>query len=259
VQPIITGVFESLTVQIIKALYRGLYELYYLLFIKARLHRSLKKNHTYYQQLGRDQSEFARSVWEFIRENDFIPRDELRIGFKLKVIIASHAVQLSWRLSDLAYDYYEKIIIYREYYPSRLTNKLHKAEVNPGLKLIVFSVRAIHESLAREDDGINVLLHEFAHALWLEQLLMHKQYYVFHPQTFEAVRNSVHEQFTEISSNEEHLFRKYAFANEAEFFAVAVENFFERPDKFQSVLPKFYRLLTQLFRQNPLMIKTKNP
>jgi MtfA peptidase len=250
--------FESITIQIIKTLYRGLYEIYFSLFIKARLHQSLKKNHSYYKNLGRAQSAFGRRVWDFIRENDFIPREELKIGFKLKVIIASHAVQLSWQLPELAYNYYEKIIIYREYYTSRLTHRVHKAEVNPGLKLIVFSVRAIHESVMREDDGINVLLHEFAHALWLEQLLMHQHYHVFDPATFERVRNEVIEQFASASSVKEHLFRKYAFANEAEFFAVAVENFFERPEKFHEAMPGFYKLLTQLFLQDPLRIKSKN-
>jgi MtfA peptidase len=250
---------ETLMISIIKALYNGLYELYYLVFIKQRLQYSLTKNLSYYQRLGADQPRFARRVWQFIRENDFIPREDLRVGFKLKVIIASHAVQLSWRLPEIAYNYYEKIIVYREYYASRLTHRVHKAEVNPGLKLIVFSVRAIHESLSREDDGINVLLHEFAHALWLEQLLMHKHYQVFNPEIFESVRSSVREHFSEMSLKEEHLFRKYAFANEAEFFAVAVENFFERPHQFQLALPDFYTLLTKLFRQNPLMIKSKNP
>jgi MtfA peptidase len=259
VESLAAGMFESITVQIIKGLYRGVYELYYLAFIKARLHQSLKKNHSYYKKLGRDQSVFARKVWAFIRENDFIPREDLKITFKLKVIIASHAVQLSWRLNDTAYNFYEKIIIYREYYTSRLTNRLHKAEVNPGLKLIVFSVRAIHESLTREDDGINVLLHEFAHALWLEHLLMHKHYAVFSAETFATVKRCIEEQFTRSSADEAHLFRKYAFTNEAEFFAVAVENFFERPEKFQSELPELYALLTKLFRQDPMRIKMKNP
>jgi MtfA peptidase len=248
---------DRLFIEIIKALYRGVVELYYIIGIKQRLQRSLLKNHHYYQALSKDRSEFARKVWQFIAENDFVPREGLKIGFKLKVIIASHAVQLSWRLPDTAYNYYEKIIVYREYYQSRLTRKLHKAEVNPGLRLIVFSVRAIHESLTSETKNVNVLIHEFAHALWLEHQLMHRSYNVFNPAGFEKVRLQVQNYFGKLQQQDEHFFRKYAFANEAEFFAVAVENFFGAPEAFSSELPDFYAAMKSLFLQDPLAIKRK--
>jgi len=33
----------------------------------------------------------------------------------------------------------------------------------------------------RADDGLNLLLHEFAHALWLENKIMHQKYTVLNP------------------------------------------------------------------------------
>jgi len=47
-------------------------------------------------------------------------------------------------------------------------------------------------------------------------------------------------------------FRAYASTNEQEFFAVAVENFFERPQDFQQEFPKLYSILVLLLKQNPL-------
>ena len=43
----------------------------------------------------------------------------------------------------------------------------------------------------------------------------------------------------------------YAAANEAEFFAVVSEYFFEKPEKLQEHHPELYKLLTRAFRQNP--------
>ena len=43
----------------------------------------------------------------------------------------------------------------------------------------------------------------------------------------------------------------YAATNEAEFFAVVTEYFFEKPEKLQEHHPELYGLLNQAFRQNP--------
>jgi Mlc titration factor MtfA (ptsG expression regulator) len=43
----------------------------------------------------------------------------------------------------------------------------------------------------------------------------------------------------------------YAGTNEAEFFAVVTEYFFEKPEKLQENHPELYQLLSRAFRQNP--------
>lgn len=247
---------EFIVIGIVKFLYNTFYELYYILYIQSKLERNLLKYSRYYSKLAGQKSDFRRMVWEFIRHNEFIPREDLSISFSLKVIIASHAIQLSFKLGEECYDYYEKIIVYKDYYRSRVTKQYHKAEVNPGFKIIVFSVRAINESLNRDDDGLNVLLHEFAHALWLEHLLMHHEYQIFNPKVFDEVKSQISDSFESPETNESHFFRKYAFKNEAEFFAVAVENFFERSAQFQLELPYLYDALAKLFQQDPLAMRS---
>jgi len=242
----------DIIIHIVVAIFQGLYELYYEVFIRRKLEPYLRKYSSYYVNLRENRAEFKRMVWQFIRENEFIAREDLTIKLPLKVMIAAHAVQLSFRLSENAYDFYEKIIVYKDYYLSRFTKKYHKAEVNPGLKVIVFSVRAIYESIQKKDDGLNVLLHEFAHALWLEQLLMHREYNVFEPRGFQAVQRLISTEIERHRQDQTHFFRKYAFANEAEFFAVAVENFFERPAEFRAQAPVMYEYIARLFRFDPL-------
>lgn len=234
--------------QLIYYLYQ---EAYYALAINSKLKVALEHHSKYYRKLRFDKSEFRRKVWDFIRYNEFVVRGDVKLRFSVKVIIASHAVQLSCNLPEECYDYYEKIILYKDYYRSRFTGKLHKGEVNPAMRLIVFSIRAIYESTNREDDGLNVLLHEFAHALWLEHLLKQEEYTIFDEHHFNQLRQFINEELQQAEQNRLHFFRNYAFANEAEFFAVAVENFFERAAQFQQELPELYGMLTRLFKQSP--------
>ncbi|MFO0628882.1 MAG: zinc-dependent peptidase [Polyangiales bacterium] len=43
----------------------------------------------------------------------------------------------------------------------------------------------------------------------------------------------------------------YGARNEAEFFAVATESFFERPRALRRALPALYALLADFYRQDP--------
>jgi Mlc titration factor MtfA (ptsG expression regulator) len=52
-------------------------------------------------------------------------------------------------------------------------------------------------------------------------------------------------------NNDQSDIRKYALTNEAEFFAVTSEYFFERPKLFKKKHPKLYNILKQCFQQNP--------
>ncbi len=44
----------------------------------------------------------------------------------------------------------------------------------------------------------------------------------------------------------------YATTNEAEFFAVVSEYFFERPEQFQTKHPELYDMLSRIFGQKPV-------
>ena len=62
-----------------------------------------------------------------------------------------------------------------------------------------------------------------------------------------------------LNANEKHFFRRYAFENIEEFFAVAVENFFERTQQFHQEQPELYRILVNLFKQDPLTLNASRP
>lgn len=49
-------------------------------------------------------------------------------------------------------------------------------------------------------------------------------------------------------------FRVYAFRNTHEFFAVVVENFFERSEQFRIEYPELYAIIVRLLNQDPIIL-----
>lgn len=230
-----------------------LYVVYFKLFKRNSVQRILNKVNPYYNNLSKqDKYEFELLTWLILKSFQFAERNDFEATLNLKVIIASYAAQISFQLPEESFDYYDKIILYQDYYTSKLTGKTHKAEVNPGLKIIVFSLRAIYESIEQSTDGINVLLHEFAHALRLEHKVMHHTYRIFDDYTLAQFDMLAKVEMERIENGENHIFRKYASTNLDEFFAVSVENFFERPQEFYTALPELYLTLAKLLKQNTL-------
>jgi hypothetical protein len=59
----------------------------------------------------------------------------------------------------------------------------------------------------------------------------------------------------QIQEGKNDFFRKRGGADAHEFFAVALENFFERPEEFQKRKPLLFTVLVKLMRQNPIVLK----
>jgi Mlc titration factor MtfA (ptsG expression regulator) len=177
----------------------------------------------------------------------------------MKAIISCAAAQLLLFLPSEGLSYFKRIIVYPDYYNSRITHKRHKGEVNPGLRTIVFSWRGVAEGLKRPDDGLNLLLHEFAHALWLEHKLVGHEYVVLDEKWIKKFEDYAKDEMKNLHANEQHFFRRYAFENIEEFFAVAVENFFERTRQFNQEQPELYVILAHLFKQDPLKLPATRP
>lgn len=237
-------------------LYDGYQEIRFLLYYKPFFEKYLSRNHSYYTNLPAPlKKDFLRLVRDHYEYFDFIPRQNLKITREVKTIISGVASQLVMNLPAESLTFFEKIIIYPDYYQSRITNKLHKGEVNPGLRLIVLSWRGIVEGMNRADDGLNLLLHEFAHALWLENKIMHPKYTVLNPALVVYYEQAATEEAVKMQNDTKHFFRKYALTSKEEFFAVAVENFFERPAGFKNAAPQLYQCLVALFRQDLLVSK----
>jgi hypothetical protein len=197
---------------------------------------------------------FEERVFHFIQEKEFIPRNFREVTSEMKILIAATAVQITFGLPEITLRHFKRIIIYPDTYYSTLTGKYHKGEVNPGVQSIVLSWKSFVEGFQHPDDSLNLGLHEMAHALEVENLIENGESNFLSTAILERWRNCIEPVMEEIKSGKNTFFRVYATQNEQEFFAVAAENFFERPEAFRRQYPGLYDTLAALLNQNPLKL-----
>lgn len=236
--------------------YKKLLFYYFPRFI-VPLSPGLRPINVYYKRLTpEERKRFEWRVYYFITSTEIEFRQfrgQLINHNAARYLIASCATQLALFLSDDCYEAFHKIIIYPDKYYSPLTGNYHKGETNPAAGYIVLSWNSLNSGFANNSDGINLLMHELAHALWLENKLFN--YRTFDFEALEAYEVMAAVTMAEMQETpHEHFFRRYALTNEEEFFAVAVENFFERPVQFKATLPDLYITLVDLFKQDPIKL-----
>ena len=105
-----------------------------------------------------------------------------------------------------------------------------------------------------QDDGRNLGLHEMAHALRLENRIANEEYDFLDAALLKEWEERAAHTMAEIREGREDFFRDYGATDNEEFFSVAVENFFERPELFSEKHPKTYATLCQLLNQNPILL-----
>ena len=219
------------------------------------LYRSRKKilsqYFPYYERLDEfDQKKFAQKVQSFIMSKRFYGRGGIVIDENMKVLIAACAVQLTFGFPKVMLSHFKKILVYPDDYYSTINNTFHKGEINPRLGVIVLSWKHFLDGYVNGTDGRNLGLHEMAHALHLENLIANKEFQFLDQSALQQWNELVHQELIKMKSSDSHFFRSYAATNEHEFFAIAVENFFERGEQFKEELPKLYHLLAVILRQD---------
>jgi len=215
----------------------------------------LQKYFRYYQWLSPgNKNKFERKVCNFLYSKRFIPRNIDEVTIEAKILIAASAVQLTFGLHNNYLQHFDKILVYPNEYYSSITKQYHKGEVNPRFGIIVLSWNNFVEGYVRAQDSVNLGLHEMAHALRLENMIRHSEYKFFD----EGLVSRFDEYARVICRSPQeyaNFFRPYARTNEHEFFSVAIENFFERPELFQQQVPELYVTITHLLGQDPLKLK----
>lgn len=172
----------------------------------------------------------------------------------VRYLIASVATQMSLFLTEDCFDAFHKIIIYPDDYYSKITKQYHKGETNPSAGYIILSYPSFKKGFETTQDGINLLMHELAHALWLENKFF--DYEIFEPQAMLRYERVAEVELASMDNSESHFLRPYARTNKEEFFAVAVENFFERPAALKKTLPQLYAAMVQLLNQDSLKLQS---
>jgi len=222
--------------------------------IQEKYRIPLEKYFRYYQALNPEQKKlFEKRVQKFINLKTFIPRGMPEVTNEMKALIAASAIQLMSGFPKIYFAHFKRILVYPDNYYSEISMRYHKGEVNMG-GLIVLSWKNFVEGYIDQSDGRNLGLHEMAHALRLENAIRNEEYGFLDDEILQSWTDLCYREIHKIEEGKSEFFRSYAATNSQEFFAVAVENFFERPEAFYQWHPKMYNTLVRMLNQDPLRI-----
>ena len=113
------------------------------------------------------------------------------------------------------------------------------------------SKASLEQGFRDATDRQNVGIHEFTHLLdEADGVIDGVPQAALPPALLQPWTALMHHEIAAIREGKSEI-NPYAATNEAEFFAVVTEYFFEKPEKLQEHHPELYDLLTQAFRQNP--------
>ena len=214
----------------------------------------LAKHFRFYGGLPKKSKQlFERRVAYFMQAKTFVPRQMIDVSWEMKVLISASAIQLTFGFPKIHLSYFKYILVYPDSFFSQATQTHNQGEVNPREKAIVIGWRYFVEGYLKAD-GRNLGLHEMAHALRLENRIMNREYNFLDQTALREWEIRATNTMLEIEKGIESFFREYGATNREEFFAVAVENFFERPDAFSEKHPLTYEVMCRLLRQNPKLL-----
>lgn len=215
----------------------------------------LKKYCAYYNLLNRrGKVIFEKRVQRFMYSKRFIPRGVDQVTAEMRVLISASAIQLTFGMRKIFLAHFDKILIYMDAYYSNITQKYHLGEVNPRAGIIIISWKSFIAGYANLSDSLNLGIHEMAHAIHFENKIRNEEYEFLDKNALLRLEKITDREMIKINAKQEHFFRRYAGTNEYEFFAVALEYFFEKPVEFRFALPDLYDTLKQLLNQNPIRL-----
>lgn len=220
--------------------------------IQEKYRIPLEKYFRYYHTLNPVEKKlFEKRVQKFINLKAFIPRGMPEVTSEMKALIAASAIQLMSGFPKIYFAHFKRILVYPDSYYSEISMRYHKGEVNMG-GLIVLSWKYFVEGYIDHEDGRNLGLHEMAHALRLENAVQNEEYGFLDDEILKTWTDLCYREIAKMHNGKSDFFRSYAATNSQEFFAVAVENFFERAEDFYKWHPKMYNTLAQMLNQDPL-------
>lgn len=198
----------------------------------------------------------------FVAEKNWEGCEGLQLTEEMKVTIAAQACLMLLAVKDWYFDNVTTILVYPKAFRRETGDGLvegqsqHRAgEAWQGGPIIL----SWRDSLAggrNEDDGQNVVIHEFAHALDGIDGEMGGSVMFDDAATTQAWGRVIDEGYAELCQAKETgrrtLLDHYGATNRAEYFAVATETFFEQPRELVDEHPALFSLLKKYYRLDPV-------
>ena len=224
-------------------------------YTSEEIHSMLTNHFPYYHHLSATlQPMFVSRVLQFINGKVFVVRTP-NAYMEMPVLISAAAIQLTFGLKAFRLPYYRFIQVHPKEYltkgkdPTLILGHVYK-------KTITVAWDHFYHGTTIPNDGVNVGLHEMAHALYIQKLTTKTRFgnhFFYHYKLMEKA-SATHFSIANCMYN---LYKDNAFKNRQEFWAESIELFFERPIELQKHYSGVFEHIQTMLKQNPL--NAENP
>jgi Mlc titration factor MtfA (ptsG expression regulator) len=230
------------------------------------LRLAIERDAAFYRGLTpRERSKLEEDLRILTAETSWEACGGLTLTEPMKALIAAQACLLVVNRSVDELSHVRAILVYPEAYiaPSRKVDR--SGLVVEGLQArsgeawsrgtVVLSWADTEQGGRFGSDGRNLVLHEFAHQLDMADHVVDGTPILDRKEDYARWRFIMTAEFQRlrslVESGGETVLDPYGATDEAEFFAVATECFFERPSLMRARRPALYDLLLSYYRQDP--------
>jgi Mlc titration factor MtfA (ptsG expression regulator) len=229
-------------------------------------HALLETSAPLYRRLPADLKGRLQSlIGVFMAEKSFIGCAGVEVTLAMKLGIAAQACLLILNRDDDVYDRLTTILIYpaafivpeRDVDEAGVVTEERRELIGQASDAghIVLSWADVEQGGTRAAESVNVVLHEFAHYLDFEDgagngapaLGARRDY----QRWSEVMRSAYSRVWHRVRGGRKTVIDEYALADEAEFFAVATEAFFEEPAALEAEDPALYGELARFYQLDP--------
>lgn len=199
----------------------------------------------------------------FLDEKRFEGCGGLDLTDEMRVTIAAQACLLLLNRPVPVYPKLRTVLVYPDTFVAKDQGGNRSARLGEswGLGVVVLAWNSVRGGAANFDDGANVTLHEFAHQLDQEDgaadgapLLETRSAYRTWARILSREYKALQRRATK---GRRSVMDAYGATNPAEFFAVATETFFEKPQQLLNKHPDLYGELKAYYRTDPQQWKAR--
>lgn len=214
----------------------------------------LENNVTFYQELGdADKTLFEGRVRDFLAHTT-VRGVNVEIEDLDRILVAAGAIIPIFAFPDWKYNNIAEVLIYKEAFSKDFETtgegRTVLGMVGDGAmhRQMILSKPSLRKSFSNEKDAQNTAIHEFVHLIDKADGSVDglPEYLLSHPEIIPWV-NIMNKTIKEMKSSGKGDINFHGTTNDAEFFAVVSEYFFERPEKLKTNHPELYALLDKMF------------
>ncbi|MFA9562881.1 MAG: zinc-dependent peptidase [Nitrospirota bacterium] len=218
----------------------------------------LQREVPFFQTLDESEKDrFREEVRIFLNEKR-ITGIKTSVDDTVRVLVAASAIIPIFGFPGWEWDQISEVLIYpttfnEQYEIGRVGDRDVLGMVGRGAmnRMMILSKPELLQGFRTAQDRKNVGIHEFTHLFDKSDGTVDGVPSVGLPRSFVTPwLKLVHQEMGNIRAGHSDI-NPYGLKNEAEFFAVASEYFFENPDKMKRKHPELYAMLEQVFHQNP--------